>query len=530
MKITKIIVLFLFFSQIMFGQFGRPQVRWGEELTQPTNSYLDKIIANTPEGMYALRIKESGIVESGKVFLELYNQSMNLKKAKELELDYNGKTRKFEQIIKLGEDFYFITSFHNEAKKKNYLFQQKINKEQLSVSDRSIQLIGEFETKSVLKTGAFDIVQSKDSSRVLVFHQLPYKKGNAKKFRLRVFDDSFQQLWDKEITLPYNEEIFSVEEYQVDSKGNVYMLGIIYQDKSKERRLGKPNYQYVILAYTEGGFVQDEYRIALKDDFITDLTFRVANNGDLVCTGFYSQKGTSSVKGTYFFRIDARTKEIYNQNQKSFDFDFLTEFYTEKQKQRARNAERQGNVNQQPELYKFALNDLILRSDGGALLVAEQYYIYQRSYRDFWYGTFRYDYFYHYNDIIVVNIRPDGEIDWATRIPKQQITVNDGGYYSSYAMSIVRDKIYLIFNDSSRNFSEGNRNRIYNYDGRNSVVALTEISIDGTWDIKPLFQNREVDLVTRPKVCQQIERRAMVIYGELGRSFRFAKLDFDEFN
>ncbi|NJK84525.1 MAG: hypothetical protein HC912_12770 [Saprospiraceae bacterium] len=68
-----------------------------------------------------MRIKEGGVVESGKVFLELYDEGMNLKKAKELELDYNGKSRKFEQIIKLGDDFYFLTSFHNEAK-KNELF------------------------------------------------------------------------------------------------------------------------------------------------------------------------------------------------------------------------------------------------------------------------------------------------------------------------------------------------------------------------------------------------------------------------
>ena len=101
------------------------------------------------------------------------------------------------------------------------------------------------------------------------------------------------------------------------------------------------------------------------------------------------------------------------------------------------------------------MDQLILRNDGGALLIAEQYFVqeeydrnqfydpyysnyYNRNYNDI-------DYVYNYNDIIVVNIRPDGEIEWTARIPKRQVTTNDGGYYSSYAMSIVRSKIYFVF-------------------------------------------------------------------------------------
>lgn len=523
-----VVVVLLLVAQLIQAQVNQPDfnINWGEELKQPNNAQLTEIIANTSEGLYALRTKMGNSPDQVKVYIELYNQEMKLDKVRELDLKYNKKTRKFEQIVRLNNEFYLLTSFHNKAQKINYIFKQRINKDRLTISDRDIEMIGSFATKNLIREGNFDIIQSKDSSKLLLFHQLPYQKGTPERFKLSVFNEQFEALWTNDIVLPYNDEVFSVEDYRVDRNGNVYLLGKVYQDKARVSRGGRPNYQYVILAYTEEGDKSDEYRISLKQDFITDLTFRVANNGDLICSGFYSEKGTTSIKGTYFFRVNATTKELYNQNQKAFDFDFLTEFYTDRQKEKAKRAERSGNTNKEPELYRFALDDLILRSDGGALMIAEQYYIFERSYRDFWYGTFRSDFFYHYNDIIVVNIRPDGTIEWATRIPKQQVTVNDNGYYSSYAMSIVRDKIYLIFNDNRRNFELNNRNRVYNFDGRNSIVALVEISLDGAWDISPLFPNRDINLVTRPKVSRQIDRSTMAVYGELGRQFRFGKLEF----
>jgi hypothetical protein len=94
-----------------------------------------------------------------------------------------------------------------------------------------------------------------------------------------------------------------------------------------------------------------------------------------------------------------------------------------------------------------------LRSDGGAILVAEQYYVqtvmpnngYSMSpygYNSMYYNRYYYnspfysgynnrrpDYYYNYNDIIVVNIRPTGEIEWSARIPKLQESKNDQGLF-----------------------------------------------------------------------------------------------------
>ncbi len=528
--------LFLLFTLSLSAQeASETYIDWGEEMKEPQGSALVKIIATGAEGFYGLRIKQGGTLEKAKVIIEHYGDNMNIKKAREIELKYKKKDRVFQDIVMVGRQLYLITSFHNEAKKKNYLFRQKIHNTRLTTSERDLELISEIDTRSTLRDGTFDIILSKDSSKLLIYNKLPTKNREAERFNLKVYDDAFGLMWSKDITLPYDDRVFRVEEYRVDRTGNVYLLGVIFKDGVRERRNGQANYEYVILAYTNEGTIEDEYRIALDNVFITDLTFRVARDGDLVCSGFYSERGTYSMKGTYFFRLDAETKEVYNQNLKEFGFDFLTENMREGQRERAQRAEESGNRLRAPELYRFALDDLILRSDGGALLIAEQFYVQEfnnnpGAFNNARFGTvnnFQRDFYYYYNDIIVVNIQPDGAIEWATRIPKRQVTRNDGGYFSSYAMSIVRDKLYFVYNDNRRNLDPENTRRIYNFDGRNSIVVLSEINKDGELITTPLFNNREMRLITRPKICRQIGRRSMAIYSELRNKFRFANLQFD---
>ncbi len=516
------------------------EIHWGPEYNQPSGTQVAKIVGIVPEGFYVLRYKNIEKTNARpRVYLEFFDRDMKLVRANELELKYKGKQRDFEDVLFLGGRLYLLTSFNNQAKKKNYLFRQEISRRSLLPS-RTLHMIAETEARNKEREGTFDFFISRDSSKLLIYNQLPYKRNDPERFSLRVYDAAFELLWTKDIALPYPDNQFSVEEYRVDRAGNVYLLGVLYQDQARARRRGAPNYQYVILAYMDGGERVEEFRLDLQGKFITDLTFRVGNDGNLLCTGFYSEKGTYSIKGTYFFRLDTRSREIYNRNLREFDFDFLTYALNPREKEKARDAEREGKRRNQPELYRYRLDDLILRSDGGAVLIAEQFFVYERSdryysYYDYYYPSpFYYDpyyrrtIYYNYNDIIVVNIRPDGEIEWTAVIPKRQSTIDDGGYFSSYAMAVVRDRIFFVYNDNARNLdpARAGDGRIYNYDGRNSVIALAEVRKDGQVLIHPLFPNRDADVITRPKVCKQIGRRQMAIFGERGRSFRFARLDF----
>ena len=546
------ITVFLGTFSLLTGQSNAPaDIQWGNDYTEPNNTFASKIIGLRPNGFYLLREKVLNNPEARpRAWVEIYDEKMNLKKSVEQDLKYKGKQRDFEDVLYFGGELYLLTSFNNSAKKKNYLFKQKLSNRSL-IPSKKLEMICETVARNKEVEGSFSSHISKDSTHLLIYNDLPYKKTEPEQFGFRVFDQNFEKVWEKDVILPYPNNQFTVEEYQVDDFGNVHLLGVLYTDQAKWRRRGSPTYQYVILSYLENGDRVEEFRVDLDQKFVTDLTFRVAKSGTLICSGFYSEKGTYSIKGAYYFRLDPQTREINNQNFQPFEFDFLTEFMSDKKKEKAKEAERRNDVQRTAELFDYSLDELILRSDGGAVLVAEQFYIQQDRFDNFNnpYGAFGYglnpyyspfyanrfgngfqtDYYYNYNDIIVVNIRPTGEIEWAARIPKRQETRNDGGYYSSYAMSIVRDKLYFIYNDNPRNFNEARRNsnRIYNYNGSDSVISLAQINIKGEVNTFPLAYNKDQGVMTRPKMCKQIGKKEMAIFGERGRGYRFGKLIFE---
>jgi hypothetical protein len=535
---------FLLFSLETIAQRQAPAtLTWGNEYPEPANTMATKIIGITADGFYVLRQKiRDNPSAKPRAWVEHFSKDMKLQRSEELELKYKGKQRDFENVIYLGGQLYLLTSFNNSAKKKNYLFKQPISTKTLTPS-RDLDMICETDARNKEAEGTFGFNISKDSTKLLVYNELPYEKRQPERFGFRVFDRNFELIWEKDVVLPYPDNQFTVEEYRVDEKGNVYLLGVLYKDEAKWRRRGSPTYNYVILSYTDTGNQVQEFRIDPEDKFVTDLTFRVGNDGTLVCSGFYSEKGTYSVKGAYYFRLDPLTKQFSNRNYQPFDFEFLTEFMSEKNKQKAKEAEENNDRRRTPELYDYSLDELILRSDGGAVLVAEQFYVQRRTYNDYPFGYYPYgyyspyyysrsyyqtDFYYNYNDIIIVNIRPTGEIEWAARIPKQQVTMNDGGYYSSYAMSIVRDKLFFLFNDNARNYDPNRKeNRFYEYNGRESIIVLAEVNIKGEVSTHLVGSNRDAGVITRPKMCKQIGKREMAVFGEQGRSYKFANLTFE---
>ena len=548
---------FLSFGFLLAQEEQFAKIDWSPEYNEPPNSFLSKIIHTDNEGFYGLRIQSEGIAAGrADVFVEYYSrESMKLRKSNALDLRFKNKDRDFEDIVIMKGNMYLLSSFNNQAKKKNYLFVQPINLKTLQAR-RDLSKIAEVDTKDRFREGGFRHHISKDTSKILIYAMLPRKKKQPERFSLQVFDNEFNLIWAKEITLPFDDDNFSIEEYRVDNDGNVYMLGVVYEDKTRFRRGGKPTYQYTLLSYRDNGATFEEYKVDLGDKFITDLTYRVARNGDLVFSGFYSEKGTYSIRGTYFFRLDPTTKTISNKNLKKFDFDFLTEYMSDSKRNKAKKAARKGDTKRIAELYQYALDELILRSDGGAVLIAEQYYVerqYDNRYYDPYYspygfyggrysfynryspyyynpygGNYRDTYYHNYNDIIVVNIKPTGEIEWTARIPKQQVTTNDGGYFSSYALSIVRDKFFFVFNDNPKNFDPNKRdNKFYNFNGRNSIIAYAEISKNGQVAVQPVFNAKGVSVIARPKICEQIGRNEMLIYGERGRKYHFGILKFN---
>lgn len=519
MKKSILTLIFLLTTLITLQAQIKPKnvnVKWGPEMKEPARSTITDIIAGDNGQIFTIRTKASGLFNV-KYIIETYNESLKMTSVQDIELIHNGKELAYEFALYSNEKLYVFASFNNQKLKKNRLFAQELDTKNLNKKGKMTQ-IAETDSRSKANDGSFNYEVSKDKSKIAILASAAYEKKAPDKFNAVVLDEDIKILWKKSIKLPYPDELYNYEIFRVDNEGNFYVQGILFKDKAKAKRKGKPNYSYLIHSYRDQGETTNQYKIALKDRFITDLNFKINKRNEIVCAGFYSDKGTYTIKGTYLIRVNQETGEKEIAKTKEFGKDFLTEVLSDKQLRKGKQ-----------ELYEYDLDKLILRDDGGAVLLAEQYYVrVSRSTRRSSNGAMTTDvrYYYYYNDIIVVNINPDGSIEWLTKVPKRQVTVDDGGYFSSFADMITGEKIYLIFNDNPKNLGIKDSRRVYAFNGRKSVVTLAAISQDGSYEKSLLFSNKDQAVITRPKVCEQISKDEMLLYGELRKKFRLANVSF----
>jgi hypothetical protein len=504
-------------------------VKWGKELEAPRRSSLNDIVGYDASGIYAIKERLRGLGGDTDYTLEHYDDNFSLTKSFDLDLESGQEKGKMNNVLYLNKKLYLFYSVADQKTKKNSLFAKEVDKGTLEPKNETKKL-GEIDYTGKRKknSGTFSYRVSRDSSKLLIFYALPYDEDEPEAFGFNVLDNQLNSLWQKDITLPYKDELFDIESFRVDNAGNAYLLGLIYKDKRKSKRKGAPNYSYEIFACRDKGNTIKQYPISLDDRFLSDMQIEILDNQNLICAGFYSEKGTFSVRGTYFLVVDAATKAIKTKSFKEFGIDFITQNMTDREARKATRKEKRG---EEVELYEYDLDKLLVGKDGSAILIGEQYFVHTVV------TTMRMangmtntqtNYHYYYNDLIAMKINPKGEIEWAQKIAKTQHTVNDGGFYSSYALAIVKGKICFIFNDNPKNLEEDKKEgKAANYKASKSVVVIVSLDQKGNVTKQPIFNSVDVEVITRPKVCEQISNREVILFGQRKKNQQFARVTFN---
>jgi hypothetical protein len=525
----KILFLILLLGSLLPVALAQPRyegisILWGNPQQESKRSTLADIIGHDESGFYALRLKTGAFYGiNSKFSLEHYDNAMNKTRTVEVDLELADKKRVLENIVHYNNRLFMFTSLADQKSKQKKLYLQPISKTDLQPvgEPRQISAI-DYTGYSRGNSGTFGFSVSTDSTKFLVFYNLPYDQGENERFGMHVLDWEMKQLWEKQIELPYEEELFEVERYKVDNTGNIHLLGRLFNEKRKLKRKGEPNYKYQVLSYRDSGSSLTDYAVEIPGKFLNDMQIAILPNQDIICAGFFSPAKTNSIAGSYFLTIDAKSKKVKKQSFKEFGADFLTENMREGKAAATKDKIEKGkNV----ELYEFDLDDLVLREDRGAILVGEQYYIRVMTTYSPNGGVSSTKTQYHYNNIIVVSINAQGEIEWAHQIPKRQRTVNDGGFYSSYTMAVVQDRLFFVFNDHPKNLN-AKQGQVYNMrlSGNEAIVVMVEMDGQGNQTRRPLFKAADASVIIRPKVCEQLTNKEVVIFGQRKRVQRFAKI------
>lgn len=523
----KQLLAFAAFLSFVFSSYAQPlrfSLQWGQEFDASRKSTLTDIIGYDATGIYAIQARVG--FSKSEYTLEHYDKSFKPTHAFDLQLKGNRDKATVNNVFFLRGKLYMFYSTPERSIKKNILSLQEIDKKTLTPTGDIVK-IGEidYEGKRQKNSGAFFHRVSRDSSKMLIVYSLPYDQDAPEKFGFHVLDNQLKTLWQKNIELPYEDELFDFTSFRVDNEGNAYLLGKVFNEKRKEKRRGLPNYRYEVIACREGGASIQQYPISVDERFLTDMQIEIQDSETIICAGFYSAKGTVSIRGTYFLKVDAGTKTIKAQNFKEFEIGFITQNMKRRDAKRASRQEKRG---EEVELLEYDLDKLLVGKDGSAILIAEQFFMEAVTmYRSINGRSDPYTvYHFYYNDIIAVKMDPNGEIAWSTKIPKTQHTRSDNGYYSSYALAIVKGNLCFIYNDNPDNMMLDDDEQADNYNPKKSVVVVVSVDQKGIVTKKPITNSKDVDVITVPKVCEQISNTDVVLFGKRKKTQQFGLLHF----
>lgn len=426
---------------LVFGQLQAQKVTVSREIIVRNNLNYD-IFPNI--GDHTLFYHDRG---SEQIF-EIYDES--LKFIREVEPEFEVSNIQPIAVVPLDNTLNFYYSYREDGNliTRAIRFDQDVNMiDSLTISIRD---------KKPTNTNA-RYVMSNDRSKVLLFTPLD------KQILLQLIDNR-----DLKIIYEYTLSIDGInlraefDKITLTNQGDLYIItrknSLWSRDKGKGFKLieVKSNQQYTVKNFNpEVGEIT-----ILKMDF-DEKNKRVALGG-LVSSGSedvaFGYFGFSASPAT----IPDNAEIIVNKFTQEFIVDAT------------------GKVNKRAkEISDYRVKDMVLRYDGGIILVAEQIREFVRrsqmsSPSQFYSGLPLAGYIDYYNEnIILLATYPDGSEHWKKVLYKKQFSQDDNGVYSSYFLFKTPSRMRLIYNDeikSSNTVSEYVMDPIGNFE-RKSVLS-----------------------------------------------------------
>ncbi|MEZ4772308.1 MAG: hypothetical protein R3D00_03930 [Bacteroidia bacterium] len=326
-------------------------------------------------------------------------------------------------------------------------------------------------------------VLSPNKRQLLCYKNLKNKR-DSEQILYYIFDDEGDLVQNGEMELKYPDNRFQVVSLRVSNSGNIFVLGKFFRTITVKEAT---DFQYVVYRYDISQGQGREIQIELGDRYITNLAFRLDRDENIFVAGFYSNRSTDQIAGTVLQQIRPDGTIALNSNE-AFDEGFLRNYLSNSQIQRGR------------ELRNFYLdseNGIILRSDGGVLLIAEKFYITYQSYRDlagYWVDRE----IYHYEDVILTSIDGNGNIEWHAIVDKAQESESPTAL--SYFNAISSQGSYIFYEYKPR---KRDINIYYNTIGMTGRVS----------ERIPLLNDYKFGDQFFPRFCEQINNdEALMVY------------------
>lgn len=473
-----------------------------EGVSQDITARLDLGRRDPKPTFYEFSPVDGGLVTFGPAstassrFLGLVKYDSELNKDwKKTVVEQNGR-KNVDFVTVIGENILVFLSefFPKENVIKTYYYRYDLDGKEIVEEEILSVYPNQKEQKVDLQ-----YVLSPNKKSLLCYKNLQNRR-DSEQILYYLFDETGEYITNGEIGLKYPDNRFEVRSLRVSNKGNVFILGKFYRT---QRIREAEDFQYLIYRYDVFEQTGEEYEIALGDRFITDLAFRLDREENMYIAGFYSNRSTDEIAGTLLQKITSNGDLLINTSQK-FGPGFLQNYLSS------------GQINKGRELRDFymdPIDGIVLRSDGGVLLIAEKFYLTQQSYRDI-YGAWIERKVYHYEDVILTSVNQLGEIEWHAIVDKTQQSDNPASL--SFFNMIGSNGTYIFYEYKPRRAGLNIYRNLVGIDGRVS-------------ERRPFIPDYRFGDEFYPRFAEQISNNEalMVYFQNRGRTLSVIKVRVD---
>ena len=416
--------------------------------------------------------------------IQAFNPQMRKSWSKELILDR--RLPSVLGVVPTQEDFTLLYSFRHKG---NTLIKAHRYDPAANLVDSSLLI----NLGYLFFTPRFELVRSEDRSKLLLFYVENQDIVHAYSFDL----PTQSVIW--EYKFPLNDFLFSRDFVQatVDNRGEANF--IFQKDNFRSRR---KDHFYQIHSYNGSG-EPTLTNIPMGEYLSYDVFFEADNlNNQIIAAGLYSDDNTERAMGFFYLRFKPRATTQPMVKFTPFTEEFLQNLL-------GRDYREGKGVNE------TSVQEIVLRRDGGALLIAERNKQLQRrtstTSRVYYDPTERNLVDFYYEEVFVLSIHPDGQRHWETILHKKQYSQDDNGMFSSYFLFETPGRLRFLFNDEIR------------YENTVSEYVINGL---GEYDRNSLFSTTKLDLRLRFRAATQISPTELVIPSERRNRLKLVRLTY----
>ena len=436
----------------------------------------------------------------------------------------------FETAALFDEQLYVFLS--DKADGQMLLYAQPYDDE-MNTYDESILIASYYNERMGAKPN-FSIKSSENRAYFAVFWEIPGRKARQDDYGYVIMDAQMNELQKGEYTVPFDGNMSTINQHHISNNGD-YFISVTEHNTPNDRIFSRSFENFkAIHIYKIRNNELNEFSLDLDLKRVDDM--EMSSNGNVfTLSGIYGVGRNSPIEGIFILRYDTQKDSVLFKGFTPFEEGMIDKGWLNRNISNSRLNNRNRNRNR--EAYRYKMRDIFTLDDGTTCGSLEQYFIFERTNYDSRTGLSTSVYYYYYDDIIAFKIGKDGNFDWQKRIPKSQISTNDGGPFSSYSSFTNGENMYFIFNDNLKNYNEDGKfsrenNTCYSFNlsRRKNAAAICTVNLeDGNTARETLFTRKELKSIVVPKMFKlDVINKKLLLYALMSGKEKFGILNYSK--